>query len=178
MAPPILTTARLTLRGHAAADLDACAAMWGDPAVTRFILERPSTREETWARVLRYAGHWALQDFGYWLVEETATGRLVGDVGLADFKRILEPPSDGQPEIGWALAAWAHGRGYATEAVGAVLAWSDRHLAGQATVCIVDPPNAPSLRIAARFGYQEIARVDYQGAPVIVFRRAPATVPG
>lgn len=175
---PLLTTARLTLRAHRPADLDACAAMWGDAAVTRYILDHPATREETWARLLRYAGHWALLDFGYWLVEEAATGRLVGDVGFGDYQRTLEPSLDGQPEIGWALAAWAHRQGFATEAVGAVTAWSEVHLAGRATACIIDPDNAASLRIAARFHYREVAHTTYKGASVIVFRRdAAATVP-
>ncbi len=169
---PVLTTARLTLRGHRPADLDASAAMWGDAAVTRFILDHPATREETWARLLRYAGHWALLDFGYWLVEETATGRLVGDVGFGDYQRALEPSLDGMPEVGWVLAAWAHRQGFATEAVSAVMAWSETALAGRATACIIDPDNAASLRIATRFGYREVARTSYKGAPVIVFRRA------
>src|SRR5664279_3377723 len=32
-----LTTERLILRIHAVTDLDACAAMWGDPEVVKFI---------------------------------------------------------------------------------------------------------------------------------------------
>jgi hypothetical protein len=34
-----------------------------------------------------YIGHWALMGFGYWVIEEKATGEFVGDVGFADFKR-------------------------------------------------------------------------------------------
>lgn len=172
---PVLTTARLTLRGHRADDLAACFALWGDLAVTRFILGRASTREETWSRLLRYVGHWTLLGFGYWFVEETATGRMVGEVGLADFQRALEPSFGGDPEIGWALQRWAHGQGFAREAVAAVLAWSDLHLAGRATACMIDPGNTASLRIAEHFGYRELARTEYHGAPTILFRR-PATV--
>ena len=101
---PIVETARLRLRGHRAEDFDDCAAMWADPSVVRHIGGRPFPAEETWTKILRYAGLWALLGFGYWAVEEKASGRYVGDVGLADFKRDVQPSFDGAPEIGWALA--------------------------------------------------------------------------
>ncbi|HEY8041563.1 MAG TPA: GNAT family N-acetyltransferase, partial [Polyangiaceae bacterium] len=72
-----LDTGRLTLRGHGRDDLDDCAALWADPVVTRHIGGRPFTREEAWAKLLRYVGHWDLLGFGYWVVRERATGRFV-----------------------------------------------------------------------------------------------------
>ena len=173
---PALETARLTLRAHAVADFAECAAMWGDAAVTRHIGGRPLSEEEVWARVLRYAGLWALLGFGYWVVREQATGRFVGEVGLADFRRDVVPSLDGAPEVGWALATWAHGRGFATEAVRAALAWSDAHLVGpdggpRRTVCLVAPENAPSLRVAERCGYREAARTTYAGRPTVILAR-------
>ena len=66
--------------------------MWGDPAVARFIGGKPFTREEVWARILRYVGHWTLMGFGFWAIEEKATGDFIGEVGLADFQRDLDPP--------------------------------------------------------------------------------------
>ena len=88
---PILSTPRLTLRGHRIDDLADSTAMWADPRVTRHIGGRPFTREETWSKVLRYVGHWALLGFGYWVVVEKASGGFVGDVGLADFERGVVP---------------------------------------------------------------------------------------
>ena len=51
---PAIETPRLRLRAHRPDDLEASFAMWGDPAVTRFIGGRPFTREEVWGRFLRY----------------------------------------------------------------------------------------------------------------------------
>ena len=73
---PVIETKRLRLRGHRAADLPACAAMWAKEGVTRFIGGKPLTEEETWLRILRYAGHWALLGFGYWVVEEEDNWRI------------------------------------------------------------------------------------------------------
>lgn len=169
-----LQTARLTLRRHRLEDYDDCCAMWGDPGVTRHIGGKPFTREEVWHRLLRYAGHWALMGFGYWAARETATGLFVGEMGLADFKRELTPSLGGAPEIGWALAPAFHGKGLATEAVRAVVAWGEAHFSGARTVCLIDPANAASLRVAEKCGYRELARTTYKGAPSILFERSGA----
>ncbi len=168
---PGIDTERLTLRGHRLEDFAETAAMWADPDVTRHIGGMPFTAEEVWTKVLRYVGHWALLGFGYWIVREKASGRLVGEVGFADFKRALEPALDGAPENGWVLSSWAHGNGYATEAVQASLAWAATHLGTPRTVCLIDPGNTASIRVAEKCGYREYARTRYKGSPTILFER-------
>ena len=168
---PRLETARLALRAHAAGDLDAVAAMWGDASVVRHISGTPSTREECWARILRYAGLWPVKGYGFWAVVDKATGGFVGDVGLADFARDLSPPIYAAPEAGWVLSPKAQGKGYATEAMQAVLAWADAHL-GTPTMCMLDKDNAASVRVAEKCGYREFARATYKGSPTLIYRRA------
>lgn len=170
-AAPVIETDRLRLRGHRIDDLDDSAALWGDPIVTRFIGGRPSTREETWARLLRYAGLWALLGFGYWAVEDRADGGFIGDIGFADFKRDISPSMDGLLEIGWVLSPRVHGKGYATEAVAAALAWGDARFGKTPTVCIIDPDNLASIGVALKSGYSEIARTTFRGDPTIMYRR-------
>lgn len=171
MTIPTLETARLVLRAHRLEDFEDCVALWGDPIVTRYIGGKPSTREETWGRLHRYAGHWALLGFGYWAVRDKATGAFLGDVGVADFQRTMEPSLEGRPEVGWVLAPHAHGRGIATEAVQAALAWSDDHFGSRKSACIIDPDNAASIRVAVKCGFEERARTAYKGAPTILFTR-------
>ena len=168
---PSLETERLIFAGHGLDDFADSAALWADPIVTRYIGGTPLGEEDAWTRLLRYAGHWSLLGFGYWVVREKASGRFVGEVGFADFKREIEPSIDGQPEIGWVLAPWAQGRGLATEAVGAALAWGDHNWGGRPTVCLIDPANAASIRLAGKCGYRELARTTYKGGPTILFRR-------
>jgi RimJ/RimL family protein N-acetyltransferase len=168
---PALDTERLTLRGHTLADFDECAAMWADPLVTRYIGGRPSTGEEVWARVLRYAGLWALLGYGYWVVRERESGRFVGEVGFADFRREVTPSLEGAPEAGWVLAPWSHGRGFATEAVRALVSWGDAHLAASRTVCLIAPENTASIRVAEKCGFREHARATYKGEDTILCER-------
>jgi RimJ/RimL family protein N-acetyltransferase len=167
---PTLETDRLTLCAHRAEDLDDELALWSDPEVVRHISGKPSSREEVWARLLRYVGHWAVNGYGFWQIRERATNRFVGDTGLADFKRGLALPLDGVPEAGWVLAPWSHGKGYATEAMTAVLAWADEARCPH-TVCIINPGNTSSIRVAAKLGYREVGRTPYHGVDVIAFER-------
>jgi RimJ/RimL family protein N-acetyltransferase len=167
--PPVLDTERLVMRAHVREDLADSAAMWGDPEVVRFIGGVPFTEEECWIRLLRHVGSWALCGYGYWVVRERATGRFVGEVGLADLRRAIEPALDA-PEMGWVLAPSAHGKGFATEAVGAALAWSDRAL-GPRTTCIIEEGHAASMRVAAKHGYREVARTTYKQSPTVVYVR-------
>ena len=120
---PRLETSRLMLRPPRRADFAAVAALWGDAEVTRFILPAPLSQEEAWARFLRAFGHWTLLGYGFWSVEEKATGRLIGETGFLDAHRDMRPPLEGLPEVGWALARAAWGQGYATEAARQVIAF-------------------------------------------------------
>lgn len=167
---PVVETERLRLRGHRLEDFEALATMWAEPQVTRFIGGKPSTREESWARLLRYPGHWAFLGFGFWVIEEKASGRHVGEGGFGNFKREISPPFEA-PEQGWALSPAVHGQGYATEAVLAMIDWGEAHFKRRDFVCMISPENTPSLRVAEKAGYREYARADYKGAQSILLRR-------
>ena len=74
------------------------------------------------------------------------------------------------PEMGWVLSPTVHGKGYASEAIAAALAWADANLPGGRTVCMINPQNAPSLRAAGKAGFREYARADYHGEIVLLER--------
>jgi RimJ/RimL family protein N-acetyltransferase len=169
-----IDTERLTMRRPRLEDFEESLAMWGDPMVTRYIGGKPSTREEMWARLLRYVGHWELMGFGFWVVREKSTGRFVGEVGLADFKRDIEPSLGSAKETGWALSPWAHGKGFATEAVRTALGWAEDRFGPERVVCIIDPGNEASLKVAHKCGFREFARGKYKGEPTVMFERLPA----
>jgi len=142
--------------------------MWADPAVTRFISGRAFNREEVWARLLRYAGHWQWMEYGFWAMEDKATGCFAGELGLAEFEREMEPRLD-TPEAGWVVAKQFHGRGYASEALVAVLAWADARM--PATTCLIHPENQASLRLAAKYGYRRTLQTVYKGQETMILRR-------
>jgi RimJ/RimL family protein N-acetyltransferase len=170
MPPPSLRTDRLVLHAPSPPDLEDMAAMWGDPGVYEMIGGRAFTREEVWQRLLRYIGHWQVCGYGTLIVREPG-GAFVGSVGLMDSRRDTDPSFEGRPEVGWALSPAMHGRGYALEALQAVLGWAD----GQglaSTVCIIDAANARSIRLAERVGFTPSAPVIYRAKPILLFERS------
>jgi RimJ/RimL family protein N-acetyltransferase len=170
-AAPTVETERLRLRAHTADDLEASLPIWNDPIVTRFIGGRPYTREEVWQRLQRYAGSWAMLGHGFWAIEDRSSGKLIGEIGIMDAKRDIDPPFGEDREFGWALLPEVHGKGYATEALQRALEWEANYLGGECLVALIDPDNAPSIRLAARFGFTERARTTYKGVATIQFEK-------
>jgi RimJ/RimL family protein N-acetyltransferase len=168
---PILETARLRLRAFREDDLVPWAATMGEPEVTRFLGGNPFGREDTCRRILMSTGSWSVFGYGYWAVERKEEGDLIGQAGFADFKRDMQPSIEGLPEMGWIFSPHAHGKGYATETVQAGLAWADENLKAPVIPAIIDPGNAPSIRVAERCGFAEREEATYRGAPILLFRR-------
>lgn len=168
MIAPELRTDRLTLRAHAPDDLDVLTAMWNAPEVYGMIGGVARPREEVWLRLLRSIGQWQVFGYGSWVVCDAAG--VIGEVGLIEARRAIEPPLI-VPEVGWTLAPAAHGKGYAQDALAAVLAWTDGQGIAR-TTCIIDPGNAPSLRLAAKAGYAVVRTATYKDHPIHVLERA------
>jgi RimJ/RimL family protein N-acetyltransferase len=167
---PTLETERLRLRAHRLEDFEPIFAMVSDDALMRHI-SGAQPREEAWRRMLTAPGCWALLGYGYWVVERREDGRLLGQAGLADFKRDMQPSIEGLPELGYVFAAHAHGQGYATEAARAVLGWADETLGAPEVVAIIDRDNLPSIRVAERTGFSVRQDATYKGEPLMLFRR-------
>ncbi len=142
--------------------------MWADPEVVRHIGGVPSGRDRTWQRLLAYVGHWTLLGFGYWAVTERSTGAFVGELGFANFERDLDLDVAVNPELGWAFTSRVRGRGYASEAALAALAWRDEWIDGSQTIALVDPENHASLRVAQKCGFMERDRPLLRGRPIVL----------
>jgi RimJ/RimL family protein N-acetyltransferase len=168
---PTLETGRLRLRAHRLEDHAALAAIWADPQVVRYIGGTPSTPHQSWQRLLRYAGLWHLLGYGFWAIEEKSSGRMVGDIGYMDVKREIVPALDGMPEVGWVLAPDAQGKGYASEALAAALAWGDAHFGAYRAACIIEPGNAASIRLAVKAGFRLSHEATLDGEVLQVFVR-------
>ena len=170
----VAETRRLILRRHEASDFASYFTMHADPVMARFAGRVPAGPAEAWARLLSQAGHWSLYGYGFLAIEEKATGCFVGEAGLAHFRRGLGTQFDGLPEAGWAIAPWAQGHGYATEAAAAALAWLQAGFGLRRSVCLIHPDNAPSLRVAEKLGYARKGECAYRGYDAIMFERAAA----
>ena len=145
-APAEHETERLRLRPFRESDLDAYAAMMADPEVCRYLGDgKPLDRANAWRSMAVMLGHWQLRGYGFWALEEKATGALVGRGGL------WFPEGWPMLEVGWALAPNAWGKGYATEVGRAAL--DVAFAQGAQKVCsVILPDNVRSIRVAQRLG--------------------------
>ncbi len=167
----MIETQRLVLSRPRLEDMEPVCAMWADPAVTRFISPMPLDRRQGWMSVVQMAGHWDLLGYGGWIVREKGTRAFVGSMGFQRFVRGIDASREHLPEAGWVLSPAMWGRGYASEAIGAFLAWGDASLSSDVTLAIVREDNAPSLRVAAKVGYREIGRARYADSPMVLLER-------
>jgi RimJ/RimL family protein N-acetyltransferase len=176
MIAPTLTTKRLIIAPMALDHFEQHAAAWADPAMTRFIGGNPRSRNESWGKFLQGAGLWSIMGYGYWSFLDRATGAYLGNGGLAQFERGI-PELVGVAEAGWAFGPAAWGKGYATEAMTAILEWADSALNLTEIRCIIDPGNTASHNVAAKLGFAKFAEShDVIGDLFIYSRKPPATV--
>lgn len=168
---PTIETERLVLRAFGAADFAPYAAMWADPAVVRYVGGTPVSREESWSRFLRQVGMWQHMGFGFFAVEEKATGTFIGEVGFQERLRDLTPSIEGALETGWGFIPAAQGKGFALEAVHAALGWAEEAFPGKRFVALIDGANTASIRLARKLGFREYAWVEYHGVAGSLFER-------
>ncbi|MBB5572098.1 MULTISPECIES: GNAT family N-acetyltransferase [Rhizobium] len=169
---PTLMTERLILRSHRLEDFEEYTAFWSQEDLVRYIGGETSTREQAWSRMLRYAGMWHHLGFGFFAVEERHSGRFIGEVGFLDLHRDMYPTTtEGTLEAGWGITPALQGKGYATEAVSAAIAWAEETFPGRRMTCIIDPENAPSQRVAEKVGFRRIGEVFYKDKPNVMFER-------
>jgi RimJ/RimL family protein N-acetyltransferase len=165
---PVLETERLIIRRHRREDFDAFAGIWAEPEVVRFIGGVPFTREQSWMRFLRHFGMWNLMGFGFFALEDRATGVLCGEAGFLEARRDIAPSLEGTLETGWALSAAMQGRGLAEEAVRAILAWGSATFPEERKTCMIESGHAASLHVAGKLGFRRWADGTYQGKPMVL----------
>ena len=167
---PVLETERLVLRQPKVEDFDTVGPYLGSERA-RFI-GGPYGRDRAWEAFAATVGAWILQDFGYWAVEERASGRLVGAVG------VQHPATFPEDELGWDLFDGFEGQGYATEAARAARAWALGPRGLPTLVSDIDPRNARSMRVAERLGATRDERAARpEGDDCLVYRHpAPEAV--
>lgn len=146
---PILETERLILRPPSAEDFEPWVAFAADPEVAAFIggVQTPAM---AWRSICAVTGSWTINGFSMFSVIEKATGRWVGRLGP------WMPHGWPGPEVGWALAREAWGKGYAVEGATAAMTWAFEELGWPEIIHAIDPTNTRSLNVARRLGSEHL----------------------
>jgi ribosomal-protein-alanine N-acetyltransferase len=155
-----IVTARLALRRPVPADLETIFAIHRDPEAC---LHNPSDLVETRADAERlydrWDEHWRRHGFGYWVVQDRESEKILGFAGLK-FVRFRETEA---LNLFYRLDPQAWGAGVATEAATAVVAWADEHLPEWPMVARVRPDNVASQKVAQRAGMVRAEHLDDYG---------------
>lgn len=170
-AAPRIEAERLVLRPWRKDDFRAYYAILQHPDVHRHFGPEPMGLEECWRRLAAAVGMWELVGFGGWAVVRKSDDRLVGMTSLFNAWRALKPEFGEQPEMGWIFAQEVHGQGMAGEACRAVLEWTESNLDPTPIWAIIAPQNDPSLRLAAKLGFELVGETLYNNEPTAVLKR-------
>lgn len=163
-APWELLTDRLRLRPYRSGDVTAMYAVFGDPEVMRFSMSGGDRSiDETQTRVQKLIDHQAKFGFSLWVVEDRATGAVLGDCGL---KQLEEGP---EIEVGYRFAKPHWGRGYATEAAAASVRYGFGTLNLPRIVAVVAPPNTASSHVLEKIGLKYQHPAHYYGRQMRYF---------
>ena len=154
---PILTS-RLRLRRSRPGDAETISGYRSDPEVHRYQgwdrVDPDGIRAEIEDMARRSPGEPGWVQFS---VELRDTGGIVGDVGLS--------PAAGEPgvvQIGYTMAPEFQRRGYAAEAVGALVAYAFEALGASVIRAHASADNAPSIRVAEKVGLRLVERFEHR----------------
>jgi RimJ/RimL family protein N-acetyltransferase len=153
-----LRTDRLLLREWRDADLEPFARLNADPEVMAHF-PAPLSRLESDAQAARIRTSFDDSDFGLWAVEVPGVTPFAGVVGLAVPR--FEAPFTPCVEVGWRLARAHWGRGYATEAAAAAVAYGFEEAGLDEVVSFTVPANDRSRRVMERLGMRRDLAGDF-----------------
>jgi ribosomal-protein-alanine N-acetyltransferase len=157
----ILETPRLLLRHQVLSDLDDLWALYCDPEITKYIPDAPRSRAEAQEELEWHQhGHPKHPQLGLWATIHQATGKFIGRCGLLPWT--IEERQE--VEVAYTVAREFWGQGLATEAANAILRYGFDELKLTRLICLIDPENVASQRVAEKIGMTFERKVDgYEG---------------
>ncbi len=159
---PVIETERLVLRAPREEDFDAYAD-YAASARTEYV-GGPFDRAAAWQHFLAVLGHWALRDYGCWIIELRESGAPVGLVGLTRDDHAAEP------DLNWALFENCEGQGYAQEAATAARAHAASAWGFDRLASYIHPENGRAIALALRMGAVQEDETEDMDTPRLVYR--------
>ncbi len=158
----------LCLRQPRSVDVDAIAAIAGDPRTSEHIPAGALTVVASRGLVRDWIEDWASDAVGYWVVEEPNSGAVIGweasaFVAAADVRLL---------NLAYRVARSHWGRGVATWVARRALATASARFAAAPVIARIAPGNVASVRTAEKAGLRVVGR-DGQHWPVYADRELP-----
>jgi RimJ/RimL family protein N-acetyltransferase len=166
--PYFLKTPRLGFSHWTKEDLPLALAIWGDPAVTRFV-GGPFSAEQVAQRLEREISSVLKFKVQYWPIFLLATGEHVGCAGMRIYNL-----QEKIYALGFYLRPPFWGQGFSTEAGRAVITYAFDTLGASALFAGHNPENTASRTVLARFPFHSQTTLSAdRPRPRFVFARTP-----
>ena len=155
----ILETPRLILRYFTIRDLEALIPILADAQVMEFSIigvhNRQQIRQFIEQRLLSYLE----PGFGLYAVIHKEDRELIGYCGF-----FVQKINDRKEvEVGYRLATKYWGQGLATEAATAICEYGQKKFGLRRFVCIIEPNNVRSIKVATKLGMKLEKEIIYYG---------------
>jgi RimJ/RimL family protein N-acetyltransferase len=164
----ILETERLLLRHLERDDLESLFALYRDPEIRRYFPDGTLTRDETREELEWFlGGHPDDPELGLWATMHKESGEFIGRCGLLPWTIDDRP----EVEVAYLLARAYWGQGLATEAARAIVGHAFERLDVARLVCLIDPANGASIRVAERIGMTFEKQLEDESGPFLLYSR-------
>jgi len=162
----VLETERLTLRRLTMDDLDDLFALYHSPDVRKYYSEGiPSYAETKQELEWMVNTFYAKYGFGMWATIYKETGKFIGRCGLTP----MDIEGQEEIEVGYMLAKEYWGQGLATEAAKAILKYGFDQVGLSRLICVVNPDNQASSKVALKIGMTIEIDGDVNGEPTLLY---------
>jgi RimJ/RimL family protein N-acetyltransferase len=168
-AAPELESERLRFRQWRESDFPTYEQWCSRMEIMRYLGGKTFDRIQAWRHMAYQLGHWQLLGYGYYAVEEKATGALIGRIGYTHH------PGWPDFELGWTIIPEYQGRGYATEGARMLLDYAFTSLGRDRVTSLIHPDNAPSRRVAEKLGQAIEGETEVLTMPVLVYAARRST---
>lgn len=146
----IIETPRLILREFVPEDLAGLYSLY-EESDTTFLQPLSENREEELEKLKSYIHYiYGFYGFGLWAVCLKENGCLIGRCGL----QVEFIGDQGDYELGYMISGKYQGKGYAKEAVRAILSYADEELEAPRVLLRIDDANLTSWHFAEKMGFR------------------------
>lgn len=162
----ILETERLYFRRLTIDDLDDLFALYHSPDVRKYYSEGIPAYEET-----RRELEWIVNEcyvkygFGMWATIDKTSGKFIGRCGLCP----MDIEGHEEIEVAYMIAKEYWGQGLATEAAQAILNYGFEQAGLARLICVINPDNHASARVAMKIGMTLEIDGDVNGEPTLLY---------
>ena len=161
----IIETSRLTLRYITSLDAPALMPILGDEEVMRYSITGVHSPKQIKQFIEQRLLSYLERGFGLYALVHKQNCQTIGYCGF--FVQSIE--ENKEVEVGYRLAKKYWGQGLATEAGLAVIKYGRERFNFQRFICLIEPENQRSIRVATKLGMKFEKKIIYHGLDVAMY---------